>query len=69
MTTGKLIQELSKHAPDTEIRFYIDAMFEAVEDGNPASDIIDVEFASLVELGSVSRPDSGEAAIVLKYKD
>ena len=45
-------------------------MFDAVEDGNPdGSDIIDVSFAGIVELGSISRPDAGEAAIVLKYKD
>ena len=43
MTTSGLIQELSKFDPDMEVTFYLDAMFEAVEDGNPDdSDIIDV---------------------------
>ncbi len=70
MTTSGLIQELSKFDPDMEVTFYLDAMFEAVEDGNPDdSDIIDVSFAGIVELGSISRPDAGKAAIVLKYKD
>lgn len=70
MTTSGLIQELSKFDPAMEVKFYLDAQFEAVEDGNPdSSDIIDVAFAGLVELGSISKPETGEAAIVLKYRD
>ena len=70
MTTSRLIQELSKFDPAMEVKFYVDAEFEAVEDGNPdSSDIVDVEFADCVELGSISRPETGEAAVVLKYRD
>lgn len=68
MTAGKLIQELSKHNPDSEVKFYLDAEFEAEADGN-SKDIIDVTFVDEVSLGSVSRPGAGEAAVVLEYRD
>ncbi|MCX4326429.1 MAG: hypothetical protein OSJ45_13535 [Lachnospiraceae bacterium] len=70
ITVKKLIQELSRHNPDSEVKFYLDAEFEAEADGNAEDeDTIDVRFDGEVELGSISRPDSGEAAVVLKYRD
>lgn len=70
MTAGRLTQWLSKHNPDSEVKFYLDAEFEAeAEDKATDEDTIEVRFTGEVELGSVSRPESGEAAVVLKYRD
>ncbi len=68
MTAGKLMQELSRHNPDSKVKFYLDAEFEAEADDN-SEDIIDVNFVGEVSLGSVSRPGTGEAAVVLGYRD
>lgn len=70
ITVKKLMQELSGHNPDSEVKFYLDAEFEAEADGNDEDeDTIDVRFDGEVELGSISRPEAGEAAVVLKYRD
>lgn len=68
MTAGKLIQELSKHNPDSEVKFYLNAEFEAEAEADD-KDVIDVIFVDEVFLGSVSRPGAGEAAVVLEYRD
>ncbi len=68
MTAGKLIQELSKHDPDSEVKFYLDAGFEAGAVGN-SKDIIDVTYVDEVSLVGVSRPGAGGAAVILEYRD
>lgn len=70
MTAGGLMQWLSKHHPDSEVKFYLNAEFEAkTEEKATDEDTIEVKFTGEVELRSVSRPKSGKAAVVLKYRD